>query len=180
MGAGLIFESCNSGLNFSVTKRHYRNGFYVDRTASRQQPVSQSTQSVAKSGFETKPLDVLIDNQPEQPLVASTVRTEFNGIKTTTLGKSINQGVSPINRTVLQINKPVSEMNVINNSDKIKSFSKMDDTSSPGYWVWTIIGILLLIWLLSLLTGGWGLGGLIYIFLVVAIILLIFRLLSIL
>lgn len=48
-----------------------------------------------------------------------------------------------------------------------------------GSFLWTIILVLLVIWLLAFLTGGWGLGGLIYLFLVVALVMLLLRLLGI-
>jgi hypothetical protein len=45
--------------------------------------------------------------------------------------------------------------------------------------IWIVILVLLILWALGLLAGGWGLGGLINILLVIALILLILWLLRI-
>jgi hypothetical protein len=170
----LVFlgTSCMQVGNLEITKRHYRKGLYIDlHTSHKTTPVTSALTPRAKeegtvpgnrtvSAPETGVINEVEPNIPP----SSTLKTVSHELK-----PPVTDGSIPLSKLLF----------------KRKSFpsfytGKFSDHEGGGYWLWTLIAILIVIWLISLLTGGWGLGGLIYIFLVVALVLLLLRLLSIL
>ncbi len=80
------------------------------------------------------------------------------------------------------LGKPLKNFGKINCAKTEKKKVSVDDGDYRMHsgLLWTIVLVFLILWLLSLLTGGWGLGGLLYLFLVVALVVILLRLLGIL
>lgn len=182
IAGSLLLISCSQISTFSVTKRHYRDGYYIDINSGKQ--AEHISQQVLKQNRMDNRRIVIAENKPENKSYTSAGATiinkkDGNGGKIANRGKVVTH-MHPIrqgmNAPMTSVYKDAAIQKMVSN----KKTSSQDNIDSPGYWLWTIIVLLFLVWLLSLLTGGWGLGGLIYIFLVVALILLIFRLLSVL
>ncbi len=187
----IFFSSCNQGI--SLTKRHYRNGYNLEvsgkpskaktieietvENTSHEQPEYASIQSSDENYIQPKPLS-FINNDSENKVKTDKEENTENNKGTihvnTTPSKSISKVVSSVKRIA---KTPFSLKHII--SENKTSAQSQDDTRGGGGLIWTIIVVLLVLWLLSLLTGGWGLGGLLYLFLIVALVLILFRLLRI-
>lgn len=185
----IFFSACNQGV--SLTKRHYRNGYNLEvsgktskaktieietfENTSLEQPEYASIQSSDENYIQPKPLS-FINNGSENTVTPDKEGNSENNKGTIQVNKTPSKPISKIVSSVKRIAKtPFSLKHVI--SENKTSVRNQDDTRGGGGLIWTIIAVLLVLWLLSLLTGGWGLGGLLYLFLIVALVLILFRLL---
>jgi len=189
-----FFFSCNNSTGISLTKRHYRNGYNVE--------IARKIKN-DKLGIVANECTITDKQTVEQPEYASVHVSDkrdlnnnhfsFNsGIKKTDTKvhlKNMDQkskNSSPSNKKATKIltntGKYLSKIPFVSKSilPKIKvSNHPITDVNDGGNLIWTVIGVLLVLWLLSLLTGGWGLGGFLYLFLVVALVLILLRLLRV-
>lgn len=191
----LIVSSCGSQSGISVTKRHYRNGYNVELGKGRAAETAGITRKSEKTAAtkseiilpESEVTPAPVTNDPanvsaelaKQSILANAENTSTSEIKTATADKPeikskktnklFSEG-TPSLRKVIR-NSGVKEM--------IRSNSNTTSASADGGGglLWTIIAILLVLWLIGLLTGT-TLGGLIYILLVVALVLVLIRLLG--
>jgi len=183
----IFFSSCNQTTGISLTKRHYRNGYNLEVAGKRIKPATQKI----------IPAEITIpeNEMTEQPEYASVQTSGENYIKHKPLslygGTEKKQNISSEKiknkhslktaSNLISIIKKITKMpsslknNTSENNGRVHA---MESEHGGGGLIWTIIVILLVLWLLSLLTGGWGLGGLLYLFLVVALILILLRLLG--
>lgn len=183
--SAIIISSCASLPGVSVTKRNFRNGYYLDFISGK----TTGTEAIKSDNLKEQPADLPVNIFPKDnllnpsPLLAYAEKEPIpadkrkNEMKNTSILKKL-QAIKTNNAKVPLIkirykSRPLIKptMDTDNNTASINH--------EGGSIIWTLIGILLLLWLLSLLTGGWGLGGLIYLFLVVAVILAILRLLEV-
>jgi len=180
--ASAFFSSCSS--NLAITKRHYTSGFYVDYSKGNK---AISTNKISQS-VATTPIIAA-------PVVASApVPSSREAIKTNTPTTIINIKKLLPKINVLPIAKhgsansfgttiaPASEASPI-----VSESPKMNESISDGdrgdhaalSLLWLVIVIVLILWLIGILAGGFGLGGLINVLLVIALILLVLWLLRI-
>jgi hemin uptake protein HemP len=186
-----FFSSCNQPTGVSLTKRHYMNGYNLEISSKQAKP-SKPTRFIT-SNILTPEID-----RAEQTASSSLGTSGENYIKQDQLSFLNNESGSSQNSTSRKgeiyvkhngaVSKIVSSIKMV--AKKPFAFKQVfpenkisvrhdGDVRGGGGLIWTIIVVLLVLWLLSLLTGGWGLGGLLYIFLVVALILILLRLLRI-
>lgn len=187
----IFFSSCNQSI--SLTKRHYRNGYNLEVSGKpskaktievetventiNEQPEYASIQSSDENYIQPKPLSFKNDGS-ENPVKSNKEGNSDYNKETIHINKTPAKPISKIVSSVKRIAKtPFSLKQII--SENRTSLRNQDDTRGGGGLIWTIIAVLLILWLLSLLTGGWGLGGLLYLFLVVALILILLRLLRV-
>jgi hypothetical protein len=174
-----LFSSCGS---LSMTKRHYTKGYYIDyttgvqakatpqvtqkqnqpvaTTSSKQTKLIQNTEvTYSNPGIKTKKPLVIVKNKKMQLKVASQQTT-----KQSIPDKSIAlEGVAIQTQQAVPISQNIS-----------------NDSDGRGHsLLWLVVVIILILWLIGLLAGGLGLGGLLNVLLVVALILLILWLLRI-
>lgn len=180
--AGFLLSSCESTSNMSITKRHYRNGYYLERTNPNIQMQKMQQTRVLPGERNIKPSNELkltsgqnriqpTKNNPETPLgQIKKVKTSIYTIDNA--GKTINEINTPA--------KGIRENKSIFNKNKIATHKIHDGEESNGLGglLWIIIIVLVILWALSYPLGGFGVGGLIYLLLVIALILLILRLLG--
>lgn len=179
--SAIIISSCASLPGVSVAKRNFRNGYYFDFVSGK-----TNKPELIKNEFNEEPSDLPIKLIPHDhlmnpsPLLAGAEKkpvAPVTGGKNKVQEKNARQGLKAFAQkttysTKIFLKEGTSINPAVNNSAA--------SAENGGGIIWTLIGILILVWLLSLLTGGWGLGGLIYILLVVALLLAILRLLEIL
>jgi len=163
----------------SLTKRHYTNGYYVGHNSGKS--------SINKSK------EQITNKDKKQPLYA--VRN-LDGNRSLDNPKSISFAVDEIvavtNKKTTNKITPITlhkrhegyDVAKIFQKENSKSFrvKKLDPDSLAADALslfWIIILILLILWLVAILTGGWGLGDFVHILLVVALILLILWILRI-
>lgn len=193
VATSIFFTSCNQTVGISLTKRHYRSGYNLEvsgkpskvktaevETIENTAPEEQEYASIQSSGenyIKPKPMS-FTDNSSENTVKVDNEANVANNKGAGHLNKTTSKPSSKIISSVKSIAKrPFSFKNVFS---QIKtSVLNVDSDHGGGSLIWTIIVVLLVLWLLSLLTGGWGLGGLLYLFLVVALVLILLRLLGV-
>lgn len=174
----LLLSSCNS--NVSIVKRHYRGGYYVDRTKKATAP-TPVVNEVAKT-------------TPVKRVYIASISSPQNTIK-----EIPNEDASTIPNTIIAAPENVQHKNSNSFTENLVKkpvavgapTMQKEETSSEGIagygggggeraalsLLWIIVIIVLILLLIGLLAGG--LGDLIYLLLVVALVLLILLLLHI-
>jgi uncharacterized membrane protein len=176
-----IASSCNNSRGISITKRHYSKGNYV------------SVNKKHKTFVYREPLKKLLPGNNVQKETVPSSLESINNEKLVEANVGQNLGTSEIqntNRTEELINeaenqkiKEAAQNERLNNSSKINKprsllhLNKIQPDAGARSLFWLVITILLIIWLIALISGGWGLGGLVNLLLLVALILFILWLL---
>ena len=180
----LLFSSCGS--NTSLTKRHYNKGYYIAHTKGKHKVVTEKKDEKITQ-LKTKEASV-ID--------ASKVKTQHNSIAEHKVSNPITEnktlvastGRTPIVFNVHIVSKhPVKQVPTFNlfpvkeNKHTIFNKKRVSPVSHDGHLslFWIVILVLLILWALGLLGGGFGLGIFINVLLIIALILLILWLLRI-
>jgi ABC-type multidrug transport system fused ATPase/permease subunit len=190
--AAIILPSCNSSL--TITKRRASKGYYIDYSKIKRSSKAGDFEIEAKAGQEkplklnpkkAEPMIIALDSKKIEnfPRKSSQTTTADLNSKTSESTTKLNQKTSS-NKTLVPFSKQNNERlakNLKNNTIASKIKSKMSPQPVEGALslIWIVILVLLILWALGLLAGGWGLGGLINILLVIALILLILWLLRI-
>ena len=176
ISAIVLLSSCSSKL--SLTKRHYRKGYYVNNTHKHATPkINDDKKITINNPTITEP--ILEENVYAQPIISNEIllsdatknysgnkeltQTQINYFKPKELKQTLNANAPSIKKQLFQFNKLT------------KSSGERDALSL----FWIVILVILILWLLGFLAGGFGLGGLINLLLVVALILLILWLLRV-
>lgn len=165
--ACVLFSSCSSRL--SIVKRHYNNGYYVERSNKRDVPfVKQERVAKAKTPFYAEQAPVVQNNKVNQIPVATNVTNNAGNTR-----NSFNQTSSP-----QKVNAPViTEIPAPQIISSVSAVNNVKDNEGRGLSLfWIVILILVIIWAFGL---GFEAGWLINLLLVVALILLILWLLRI-
>ena len=185
----ILICSCES--NLSITKRHYNSGYYVDfnknktlPVAKEQSPSAQSKQlNVVSSGNTDKA--VLVSNNTKETQISNTlsVATPAANIINKAIKVKHNLVSKPVS-VIVSNEKGQLGINEQKGSEQITmdAAQKMTSEHSDGAalsLLWLVIVIILIIWLIGILAGGFGLGGLINLLLIIALILLILWLLRV-
>ncbi len=177
--AGMLFTSCKS--NMSVMKRHYNNGYYISHNKGKQTTiVSNDERKTAK----LSKINILQAEQALQkeetnnktiaensPLIVSNEKISYKTISKQHVkqlqaiqAKIVEKRAEQMKHIVFEIPK---NNNALPQRDELSLF-------------WIIILAILILCAIGVLGGGFGLGGLIYLLLVVALILLVLWLLRLL
>lgn len=191
-----VISSCAFVPGISLTKRNFRDGYYLDFISGKKNKSEFKPETISADKLIEQPVDVLIKILPENNLADlspektgfSVLKKNNNEIQRKVIRKAnspdVISGAGGLNKNIFS--RTISSVKLLSKiPTSLVNFPKTSNSTASvnhegGEIIWTIIGVLILLWLLSLLTGGWGLGGLIYILLVVAIILAILRLLEVL
>jgi cobalamin biosynthesis Mg chelatase CobN len=180
---GIILSSCSP---ITITKRHYKKGFYTDfgfkNQARNNKTVSsevKETEYAAQTSVEEPAIEesasVTVSTPPETATSVMDNPTEDKQVLVATEETSEKPAGIPTLKSKMETAKQVMK-----NANKIKkTLAKSPASGEAHSLLWIIVVIILILWLISLLFGGFGLGGLIHLLLVVALILLILWLLRI-
>jgi hypothetical protein len=172
---GIILSSC------SVIKRHYAKGYYVSHNSGKtentkaEKPNSQKKTESPSYTIQNIHESSKADNGSMQNALITKEGTITASTKDI---KSKSTRVAPSKKhmaySTLAMGYP---------KENPKSFNAKKDENTLAAdalsLFWIIIIILLILWLIAILTGGWGLGWTIHLLLVIALILLILWLLRI-
>jgi hypothetical protein len=177
----ILFSACSTSGVF--TKRRYTKGYYISHQHARHNtsvnPAAEKTPQQTGPVATVKSTGAPAVKQPSGSF-AETVSgpgkmPALSHIKRkTSAGHHVKDRVSatPLELNVRESFKPSHSW--LNAAKPMAS----DDDALSLFWV--VILVILILWLLGVLTGGWGLGGLIHLLLIIALILLILWLLRIL
>jgi Flp pilus assembly protein TadB len=159
-----ILSSC------SVIKRHYMNGYYISHNSGKQTDVK--TQDQISNKEEANPSLNTVQNLPERDHSAvhmkDEILTENSSVKNVATKKATR--AMPHKRYISYIVTSEDENAGLAQLKKTSMDSVAGDALSL---FWIIILLLLILWLVAILSGGWGLGGFVHIILIVALVLLI-------
>ncbi len=182
--AAILFSSCSSYV--TITKRHYNSGYYLDystnkqlTSVSKEKAVQPRITSPMYSVQSTSENIVRVSGSSQTQKIANTSNPVVGERKE---NKTIVHGN---NKTLVQksspeiIGIPVEQMkqtpSVISNVTDDDHPNRRDVLS----FFWIVILIVLILWLVGILTGSFGIGGFVNLLLVIAVILLILWLLRI-
>jgi hypothetical protein len=174
----ILLSSCSQSL--SISKRHYKNGYYVDysnkKTIKRNTP--EKTYVEPTVVVATKNIDD-----------AKTETKNYNSDNTSTIQKASQQSTHKSNSTATPFHTSLTETKIntskvyVKNKEQINNALKratiVDEGNDVRSLLWLVIVIVLILWLVGFLAGGFGLGPLINLLLLVALILFILWLLRI-
>jgi hypothetical protein len=179
--AALLY-SCSTNNSIGITKRHYRNGYFIEN------PVFVSSKKEKPSPASTAKITVATDNSTETreksptaenltPYANPEISTDLSDSKAVpVLTEGRHKSISAAKNVLPEIPfyKTIS-------AKRTRSFLKMPDEGdhhfSLGGFLWFIIVLLLILFLLNFLLS-FNLGGLVYLILLIAVILLLFRLIG--
>jgi Flp pilus assembly protein TadB len=169
----------------SIAKRHYNKGYYVDinlnkravTTVKEEEKTVQSNKNKSLNFQQDWVAQNSVSRQADQNsvteknvIVASNEKTQKNIISKQNTKQTIKSKIKSITNPAAKIK------NSLFGVDKASTCSANDDGLSI---FWVVILILLILWAVGLLAGGFGMGGLINVLLVIALILLILWLLRV-
>jgi uncharacterized membrane protein len=184
--AGLWLTSCSS--HMMIVKRHYNNGYYVSHVNHKATSTASATTVTDQpeiTEVATKPSIALLPENLEQSAPVAytneaTVNTQKERSHRMSAKTSVASGVAVVTDFMTSKTKEAAKPMSFNFANEIKAH-KTDEVVREGLSLfWIIILILLILWVLGLLGGGWGLGILINLLLLFALILLILWLLRVL
>jgi len=193
--ASLLLFSCSQTPGLSITKRLYRNGYAVDFNSGK--PLQHEKPQAIVEDDQNKELPVSallqtpkVDNdaiQVEPRLANSTIinSSEEGGDHVLLTVKNdaardvhwVKPALASAEKAIHStkksfVNSIFSKDLPVNESRKAFRYHHADVDSV----LWTIISILIILCIISFLMGGWGVGGFIYLLLIVSLALLLFRL----
>ncbi len=169
----VLFYGCSQWTNLSVEKRHYRNGFYFSYNKQATKDIPSSAEIVKQEKSSADNSTASVKNEPAVP--------KFSGLPQEIMPvHSHSEKRKIIKNEIKKVQNIFTEKNSIKRvkqiTQQIKTLKHDDDGLS---FFWSIIVLIVIIWLIAYFTGGWGLGGLINLLLVVAVILFVLWLLRI-
>jgi len=188
--AGILFSSCSNSSKLAFNKRHYRSGVFVDaadknRTINLPAAVIPVPARNPISGIPSTENSTAVNT----PIVAS--QKSVKAQKFTAYQKIQVSNDAFINATASTKNIFIPNSWAINNADKnFLSANEQILSESNGMGggaserdalslLWIVIVVILILWLIGIIAGGFGLGGLINLLLVIALILLVLWLLRV-
>ncbi len=169
----LLMPSCKGRMG--ITKRHYTKGYYVSHTKTKNKTIALNTSAKSAESEKLNSIRVLsavsTDNKTEMaPKPKENAVASASSVKK----ENSNQTLTPSYKNT-GMSKPVAEFRKLVLQPRT---SAGDGEGLSLFWI--VILVILLLWAFGFLAGGFGLGGLINILLVVALILLILWLLRVL
>jgi cobalamin biosynthesis Mg chelatase CobN len=179
--AAMLFASCSTNLStFSITKRHYRSGYYIDMATTKHKTETAS-QKVKTTVAETTPVtQATVENNVLEP--APVIMTPATSADATPKAKRETPKIITASTTPSAVSseKKTITPNTITELKNIRTVAKSISSQEEGRHslLWFIVVILIVLFVLSLLLNT-GLGSIIYLLLVIALILILFRLLGI-
>jgi hypothetical protein len=184
--AGLWLTSCSS--HMMIVKRHYNNGYYVSHVNHKATSTAAATTVTDQpeiAEVATKPSSALLQENLEQPAPVALTHDQIPNSKdghnrVITPKHEAGAGIAAVTGLMMSKTKEAAKPMSFDFGQIIKAH-KTDEVVRDGLSLfWIVILILLILWVLGLLGGGWGLGILINLLLLFALILLILWLLRVL
>ena len=179
----MVLSSCGS---ISIEKRRYRSGFTIHtsnhRTAHQLAQTDtvtvENTALVAKTTTESKPVKNSKLKTEEFFLATSneriTERSTDKVVNKTSLFSDVSSSIVEVKEVRQQQVNPVLAY-----KSTVKKKAQQSRSSGSLSFLGLLVLVLVILWLIAYFSGGWGLGGFVHLFLVVAAILLVLWLLGI-
>lgn len=181
--AGLFFSACKTA---SITKRHYTKGYYVSHSGKKHKlPANANEGTLQATTAQTLPQKEsgLNDVAAEKEIIPSAI-DHSSSIKAPTSDKGEQRRTKKIENNGdanddITFNEPDTKQ-FIKNPLKLSKAVAAKATSDDAYsLIWILIVVLLVIYIVGLFMDSFGLGGLIHILGVIALVLLVLWLLKV-
>jgi Family of unknown function (DUF5670) len=188
-----ILPSCGT----TLVKRQHGAGYYVNKNPGLPNAGAERSDNKHSKPRSAKSENTLLETVPASDEQATLIRTESETpaqlatndqpavfseertLKTDRAGNPANNEVRPVKPSLVEWTSTTRLAQKTN----LKTFNEQSNsarTNEDGLSLFgLVILILIILWLVAVLSGGWGLGGLIHVLLIVALILLILWLLRI-
>jgi Flp pilus assembly protein TadB len=194
IGTSTLLTSCG---NMTFTKRHYNKGYYVDLglnqgVKNNKVKDQEKRQNKVKIIEETKQNEVFLaeinnSSNYEQENVSASVNDGFQNIapavEKTTYEKSVKiEGSKNSNETssFTKLKDKAQNLRLFSKVNKMQKKAMKSPASGEAHsLLWIIVVVILILWLIGFLFGGFGVGNLYNLLLLIALILLILWLLRI-
>lgn len=190
ISGSILLSSCNQGASFTLTKRHYAKGYYVDYTNKHEIEKPENIAVADKKESVVVPFMPLSPTTNNKVVIANSRKILNNN----NANRSVSEVPKTNNKSLLSnVIKNASYKSVLSTitAAQILTKNKMQFENAPqnitatkdegGHRAhslfWTVILIILILWLIGILTGGFGIGVLINLLLLVALVLFILWLL---
>ncbi|HTA84564.1 MAG TPA: hypothetical protein VK783_16590 [Bacteroidia bacterium] len=191
LGGCVLLSSCNQGAGLSLTKRHYNKGYYVDINSKREnvnpkqltivdksKNISAPATAIAPSAANaTDPNNntIVADNRVSAGSSVASISPTENKRTLKSAMKNVNfKAIHSIISTPALLTKNIAH---IENAPQTVAGTTQDDGPRVHSLFWLVITVILVLWLIGILTGDFGIGILINLLLIVALILLVLWLL---
>jgi len=181
---GILLSSCSNTSELAFNKRHYRSGFFYNVAGKNHTfPNSQVASIPVKTTQQIPPIVKIENHVGANASIISTQKSDMSQNKTQENIPVIiisNSQKQMVNQTLAS-----TEVPAIQNKQSFSEVSASQGGGGSGAGgaalslLWIIIVVVLILWLIGILAGGFGLGGLINVLLIIALVLLILWLLRI-
>lgn len=175
----IIASSCNNSRGISITKRHYSKGNYVsvNKKLKSKKHHKNEDQWLTNNEVNNETEAKINESTQEETVVEANAAVKVN--------QPIKEKSNRLTQMINSANQEKTKEAASNSNDllKVKKGNKIFQAvkakanGEARSLFWLVITILLIIWLVALISGGWGLGGLVNILLLIALILFILWLL---
>jgi cobalamin biosynthesis Mg chelatase CobN len=175
----IIASSCNNSRGISITKRHYSKGNYVsvNKKLKSKNHHKNEDQWLTNNEVNNETEAKINESTQEETVVEANAAVKVN--------QPIKEKSNRLTQMINSANQEKTKEAASNSNDllKVKKGNKIFQAvkakanGEARSLFWLVITILLIIWLVALISGGWGLGGLVNILLLIALILFILWLL---
>lgn len=172
----VLLSSCSN--KFSLTKRHYSKGYYFAHSKkSSPKDVTQNKIIQQKGDVNNIAITKSKKSQGETPLV---FEKSFKENTTNETKNAIENKKTKVYSNSVLSNPTIFNSSRLSLGTSEKNLETSSSSSGEGRsLLWVVIIVLIILWALGLISGGFGIGVLINLLLLIALILLVLWLLRI-
>jgi hypothetical protein len=180
--SGVLLTSCSNTSKLAFNKRHYRSGNFNDAVGKNH----TLTPPVAKiATIASHPIPAIVKPENHVAVNTSVLVSQKPSINQNTITEKEPIGITTnSSKQVLSQTLSVTENPIIQTTQNISEWvgspgNSSGDRGAALSLLWIVIVVILILWLIGILAGGFGLGGLINVLLIIALVLLILWLLRV-
>jgi hypothetical protein len=176
----LLSWSCKQHGGLTLEKRHYTKGYYTEHRHRLSDPIAGTPKKV--------PVDRARTQEPQHTASGEKITKHENVLPSVSDAVQDKDDyysplVDPQKNRTLTASTTTTFSHALNLPHRItralKSSSGTTTSDDVLSLFWIVILVLLILWAVAFLMGGWGLGGLVHLLLVVALVLFILWILKI-
>jgi hypothetical protein len=187
LGGCILLSSCSQSGSLAITKRHYNKGYYVDVSGKRetvkpkQLTIVDKDKNISAPASTIAPLAANATDPNNNTIIADNQVSNAN-ISPVENKQSLKNVVKHVNYKVVKSAIAASaslQKSIVHSENAPQSIANTTDDGGGRVHslFWLVITIILIVWLIGILTGSFGLGVLINLLLLFAVVLFILWLL---
>jgi len=185
LGGCILLSSCSQSGSLAITKRHYNKGYYVDVSGKRETVKPKQLLIVDKDKNISAPATAiapLAATDPNNNAIIADNQVYPSTITPVENKQSLKKAVTHVNYKTVKAMIAASaalQKSIVHsdNAPQTVAGTTQDDGPRVHSLFWLVITIILIVWLIGILTGSFGLGVLINLLLLFAVVLFILWLL---